>query len=601
MTDVKTRTAAVVYNPVKVDLESLRAAVDAEAGAAGWAESRWYETSEEDPGQGMTRQAIADGADLIIAAGGDGTVRAVAEAVRGSGTSVALLPSGTGNLLARNLKLTLDDVPDSVRTAFTGVDRAIDLGVVEIEREDRSRSEHVFVVMAGMGIDAKMIENTDEDLKAKAGWAAYLKAIVASLRDPDELHLRFRLDDGKPKRATVHTVILGNCGSLPGNILLLPDAVLDDGLLDLMMMRPGGALGWIRVWLKVAWVNGILRRTKAGRAVAGEHSQRRRSALRDRHALRRPPVSAGRDRTRRRRIRPGDGVQRVDRTRRPQRPRSGRGGIRCLRTRRTRTRSPRSWTEEVREGARATADRTRDMQQWVTAVGRPGARDLRGTRRGGQGRRDQADRQYLNPRRRVSSPCRAHQAREGTVVLPALHRTAAHQGRDRADGPLLVQPRRRREGHGLLHEEEYRPLPRPGPDRRADARRRRHHPGQVLVLGVGRPSRRSDSARGSTIRCAAGSCRDTDLLVDHASGRTTPGRRTPCSRPPTATTLRGGRSRATTRRPPGSTRSATCSPRCRTTRSTRSRSTSLRVRPQPASARPPIEQQKFVPDHAAAL
>lgn len=263
-------TAAVIYNPVKVDVDALRATVTAEASAAGWGESAWYETSVEDVGQGVTRQALEDGASLIIAAGGDGTVRAVAEAVRGTGTSVALLPSGTGNLLARNLDLTLDDMTHSVRTAFTGVDRDIDLGVIDIEREDRTRTRHVFVVMAGMGIDAKMIDNTDEELKAKAGWAAYLKAIVASLRDPNELRMRFRLDDAKPKRATVHTVILGNCGSLPANILLLPDAVVDDGLFDLMLMRPGGAAGWIRVWWKVAWINGVLRRSKAGRALAGE-------------------------------------------------------------------------------------------------------------------------------------------------------------------------------------------------------------------------------------------------------------------------------------------------------------------------------------------
>jgi diacylglycerol kinase (ATP) len=269
-TDTTPKTAAVIYNPIKVDLDALRAVIAAEASAAGWTEPVWYETSVEDVGQGVTKQAIDDGADLVIAAGGDGTVRAVAEAVRGTGVSVALLPSGTGNLLARNLDLTLDDVQHSVHTAFTGVDRKIDLGVIDIEREDRTRNRHVFVVMAGMGIDAKMIENTDDDLKAKAGWAAYLKAIVASLRDPDELRMRFRMDDGKLKRATLHTVILGNCGSLPANVLLLPDAVVDDGLFDLMLMRPGGALGWIRVWWKIAWINGIVRRSRAGRAVAGE-------------------------------------------------------------------------------------------------------------------------------------------------------------------------------------------------------------------------------------------------------------------------------------------------------------------------------------------
>ena len=215
-------------------------------------------------------KALDEDVDLIIAAGGDGTVRAVAEALRGHATPVALLPSGTGNLLARNLKLTLDAMPDSVAAAFTGKDRKIDLGVIDIERDDRSRDRHVFVVMAGMGIDAKMIKNTDDDLKAKAGWAAYVKAIARSLRDRGELHLRFQLDGGRRKRATVHTLILGNCGSLPANILLMPDAVVDDGLFDVMMMRPGNALGWIRLWVKVAWTNGIVRRTKAGKALAGE-------------------------------------------------------------------------------------------------------------------------------------------------------------------------------------------------------------------------------------------------------------------------------------------------------------------------------------------
>ncbi|TFC63798.1 hypothetical protein E3O54_15765 [Cryobacterium sp. TMT2-4] len=156
--------------------------------------------------------------DLVIAAGGDGTIRAVAEAMLGNVTPIALLPSGTGNLLARNLKLTLGNLPDSVRSAFTGTDRMID-----IEREDSSRDRHAFVVMVGMGIDAKMIKNTDDDLKDKAGWVAYVSAIATSLRDPHELHSRFRLNDGRSKRATVHTLIIGNCGSLPGKMLVTVD------------------------------------------------------------------------------------------------------------------------------------------------------------------------------------------------------------------------------------------------------------------------------------------------------------------------------------------------------------------------------------------
>jgi diacylglycerol kinase (ATP) len=265
------RTAAVIYNPIKVDLDALREAVSVEARTAGWNETLWLETSEADAGQGVTKEALDHGVDLVIAAGGDGTVRAVAESLRGSGVPIALLPSGTGNLLARNLRLTLDDLPGSVRSAFTGIQRTVDLGMIDIERADSSRDRHAFLVMAGMGIDAKMIKNTDDDLKAKAGWAAYVDAIVKSLRDPDELRLRFRLDDDETRHATVHTLIIGNCGSLPLNVLLMPDAVIDDGLFDVMLVRPQGLVGWLRVWTKVAWTNGVLRRTKAGKALVGEH------------------------------------------------------------------------------------------------------------------------------------------------------------------------------------------------------------------------------------------------------------------------------------------------------------------------------------------
>lgn len=264
----------MVYNPIKVDLEKLREVVTAQASAAGWAETLWFETSEEDPGQEATGRAISEGADLIIAAGGDGTVRAVAEAIQGTGTRMALLPSGTGNLLARNLDLTLDDVRNSVSVAFTGKDRAVDLGVIDIERQDGTRSRHAFVVMAGMGLDAKMIENTDDDLKAKAGWVAYVKAIALSLRDPKELDVRFTLDDHRTKHSILHTLILGNCGSLPGNVLLLPDAKVDDGLFDLMLLRPGGPFGWLSVWFKVAWFNRILRRTTPSTPISELSSDR---------------------------------------------------------------------------------------------------------------------------------------------------------------------------------------------------------------------------------------------------------------------------------------------------------------------------------------
>ncbi len=259
------RVAAVVYNPVKVELERLKRVVGDAAREAGWGESRWYETSVEDPGQGATSKALDDGADVVIAAGGDGTVRAVAEALRDSGVPISLLPSGTGNLLARNLELSLDNLEESVWTAFTGADRRIDLGLVEIERDDRSRDRHVFLVMAGLGLDAKMIANTNDDLKKRVGWLAYVDAIARSLRGDNRIRVRFRLDDEQPASLRINTMLIGNCGLLPANILLLPEAAVDDGIFDIVALRPNGFFGWLQIWVKVVWENGILRRTAVGR------------------------------------------------------------------------------------------------------------------------------------------------------------------------------------------------------------------------------------------------------------------------------------------------------------------------------------------------
>jgi diacylglycerol kinase (ATP) len=262
-------TAAVVYNPTKVDRETLEAAIAAEDATAEWSDTLWFETTEDDPGQGMTQQAIDQGADMIIAAGGDGTVRAVAETLRGTGIPLALLPSGTGNLLARNLDLTLGDLEHSIHSAFTGKNRKIDLGVIDIMRADSSRDRHVFLVMAGLGIDAKMIANTDTELKKKVGWLAYVDAIVKVLRDKSELRVRYSVDGAPVRRRSVHTLIVGNCGSLPANILLLPEAAVDDGIFDIVFLRPKDIFGWLQIWAKIAWENGVVRRTKAGRKLMG--------------------------------------------------------------------------------------------------------------------------------------------------------------------------------------------------------------------------------------------------------------------------------------------------------------------------------------------
>lgn len=259
------RVAAVIYNPIKVDLDALKAVVATEQDAAGWGETLWFETSVEDPGAGATEAALAKGVAMIVVAGGDGTVRAVAEAMREHDVPLALLPSGTGNLLARNLKLTLDDLEHSLHSAFSGENRQIDLGMIEIRREDSQIDRHAYLVMAGLGLDAKMLANTDDELKAKIGWLAYVKAIVIALRDKNQLRVRYKLDEERTKSLRAHTVIMGNCGSLQANVLLMPEAAVDDGLLDVVLLRPEGVVSWAQIIAKIFWENGVLSRTRLGR------------------------------------------------------------------------------------------------------------------------------------------------------------------------------------------------------------------------------------------------------------------------------------------------------------------------------------------------
>jgi diacylglycerol kinase (ATP) len=263
-------TAAVIYNPVKVDVDDLKRIVEAERAAGGW-NTLWFETTEEDPGGGQAAQALEAGATLVIAAGGDGTVRAVAEVLAGTDAALSLLPSGTGNLLARNLDLTMDDTEHSIRTAYTGTDRRIDVAVIDIARPDGTTDTHSFLVMAGVGLDAKIMNNTDPDLKAKVGWLAYARALAGVLREKDYLRIKYRSDQQHQRRrpGRAQAVIVGNCGSLPANILLLPDAVVDDGLLDVVILKPESFGGWVQVVFKVFWENGIVRRTKAGRKLDG--------------------------------------------------------------------------------------------------------------------------------------------------------------------------------------------------------------------------------------------------------------------------------------------------------------------------------------------
>jgi diacylglycerol kinase family enzyme/membrane-associated phospholipid phosphatase len=257
------KRVAIIVNPIKVgDFDEFKAKVLEVAEREGWNPPLWLETTLDDPGQGQAHEALEAGVDLIVTAGGDGTVRAVCEEAARTGVAVGILPLGTGNLLARNIGLPLN-LREALDVAFAGQDRAIDLATFESDSVDPETEEDeadadlaipgeptAFLVMAGLGVDAEIMAGVDDNLKKRVGWFAYFVSGIKALRFPT-MRVRISVDDGPFHRFRARTVVIGNVGFLQAGIPLLPDARLDDGLLDVVVLAPKRYIGWLAILVRV--------------------------------------------------------------------------------------------------------------------------------------------------------------------------------------------------------------------------------------------------------------------------------------------------------------------------------------------------------------
>ena len=205
----------------------------------GW-HAEFLVTEKAEEGVSVACGAALDGAELVVAVGGDGTVRGCAEGLAGTGVPLGVVPHGTANLLARTLR-----VPGQARAALAvalgtaSVDRVIDLAVAD---------GIPFTAMAGMGLDAAVVAGTK--LKHHLGWLAYAMSGAVHLAVPP-VGFTIRLDDGAPIEREARSVVAGNSGLLPGGFSLLPDARVDDGLLDVGVLAPHGPFGWTRLATRV--------------------------------------------------------------------------------------------------------------------------------------------------------------------------------------------------------------------------------------------------------------------------------------------------------------------------------------------------------------
>jgi diacylglycerol kinase (ATP) len=243
---VPLRRAAVIFNPAKVtDWITFRRHVEYELKSRGWDRALWLETTSEDPGRAMTEHAVRENVDLVLGAGGDGTIRRICSGLAHTGIPFGLIPAGTGNLLARNIGIPLDEVA-ALDVAFDGVDKAVDLVSLQV---DDQPPDH-FAVMAGIGMDAVIMEGADPKMKKAVGSAAYFVSAAQNANHP-AMHATIAVDDQPPIRRRASVIVVGNVGFLMANIQLIPGARADDGLLDVLVASPRTIRDWVRLTTRV--------------------------------------------------------------------------------------------------------------------------------------------------------------------------------------------------------------------------------------------------------------------------------------------------------------------------------------------------------------
>ncbi len=194
----------------------------------------------------LARMGVEDGVDLVAVYGGDGTTMQAIGGIVGSEVPVGLIPGGTGNLLAGNLRLPRDPAT-AAKVAMRGTPRRIDLGLMACRGRDT-----YFAVAAGTGVDAELMAVTTGASKRRWGMGAYVaRAWDLVVRRLKVVHHRITLD-GETLEADAATVIVANCGLIIPPILRLKhDILFDDGLLDVVVLNAKNVAEGMDVMIRI--------------------------------------------------------------------------------------------------------------------------------------------------------------------------------------------------------------------------------------------------------------------------------------------------------------------------------------------------------------
>jgi YegS/Rv2252/BmrU family lipid kinase len=213
----------------------------AELAGHGIEQPLWFEVPKSRKAPKRVRKALDEGAELIFAWGGDGTVQRCLDVMAGTDATLAVVPAGTANLFASNLGIP-QDIAEAVRIGLHGRRRQLDVGRMKGER---------FGVMAGAGLDARMIRDADGTLKDRLGRLAYVWTAVKNARE-STFRAEIEVDGTQWYEGEASLVLAGNLGEVFAGVEAFEDATPDDGELELGVVRADGLVEWARTAARAA-------------------------------------------------------------------------------------------------------------------------------------------------------------------------------------------------------------------------------------------------------------------------------------------------------------------------------------------------------------
>ncbi len=194
-------------------------------------------TTPEDGGEGMARRAAADGAELVIAVGGDGTIHAVANGLIGTQSILGIMPTGTMNNLARSLNIP-ETIPAACHTLFNGKTRTIDVGKI---------NGHPFLEVAGAGLEAALFPAAEE-IK-RPGLFSTLRGVLSGLKTVlsyQDALVRIEIDGMKQRVYTALQVTISNAPFYGAHLRVAPEILMDDGMLNVVVYSNFSKVEYLR-------------------------------------------------------------------------------------------------------------------------------------------------------------------------------------------------------------------------------------------------------------------------------------------------------------------------------------------------------------------